>query len=454
MLPSFPSETVIAVVGLGYVGLPLLDALSHHLETLQLYDKDTACNPPLIGFDINSDRVSQLLNSCDITNQVVDFSDISSFTTFTSNPNDLSRANVFIVTVPTPVTRSNTPDLTCLINATTTVATAVLESLESFGTIPSVSPVIIFESTVYPGVTIDVCVPIIERITGLKLNSGFFVGYSPERVNPSDKQHTLVNIVKVTSGSSTDSAAWIDKFYSSFITAGTYTARSIVVAEAAKVIENTQRDLNIALINEFSHIFKRLEINTFDVLSAASTKWNFLNFRPGLVGGHCIGVDPYYLAHCASLVDYNPELILAGRRINDSMYQHVGEEIIRHIVRTRSLPQAPSVLLLGATFKEDCSDLRNSQALRLASYLHNFDLDVHIYDPVALSDELVTLLPFASIHQSLESLASLNFSAVAVLVSHSEFLEFNLDDWHSLLNSSFVYDLKGIVPSVFSPSNP
>ena len=225
------------------------------------------------------------------------------------------------------------------------------------------------------------------------LNQGFFVGYSPERVNPSDPDHKLTDIVKVTSGSSPEASVWISNFYSQFIAAGTHSAPSILVAEAAKVIENTQRDLNIALINEFSHIFRRIGISTLDVLSAASTKWNFLNFRPGLVGGHCIGVDPYYLAHCASLVDYNPELILAGRRINDSMYLSIGQELIQYLLRNSSTCSPPSVLLMGASFKENCSDIRNSQIIRLASYLHRFGILVHLYDPIVLIDDIRRLLP-------------------------------------------------------------
>ena len=454
MLPSFPQATITAVVGLGYVGLPLLEAISRYLLDFSINTPHAFSSTPLIGFDINVNRVDQLNTSLDITDQVADFSSLQQNALITSKASDLNSANVFIVTVPTPVTKSNSPDLSCLQDASATVARAILASLDSFGSIPSISPVIIYESTVYPGVTLDVCVPIIESITGLKLNNGFFVGYSPERVNPSDKTHTLTNIVKVTSGSSAESASWINDFYGSFISAGTFPAASIIVAEAAKVIENTQRDLNIALINEFSHIFKRLGVNTFDVLDAASTKWNFLNFRPGLVGGHCIGVDPYYLAHCASLLQYNPDLILAGRRINDSMYKSVGEELLRYVFVSGKSGATFSVLLLGVTFKEDCSDLRNSQALRLATYLHEFGVIVHVYDPVALSEELMQLLPFAVIHPSIDSAASVNYSAVAVLLAHSEFIDYSVESWSSILQSAFVYDLKCIVPPIFNPSLP
>ena len=454
MLPSFPLNASIAVIGLGYVGLPLLNAISRSLLNSHSTEIDSSSTSQLIGFDISPERITQLNLSNDITNQLDDFSSLEQNVLFTSDPEDLRSASIFIITVPTPVTDSNTPDLSCLESATITVAKAIKSSFSTCQLHSSVSPIIIYESTVYPGVTCDFCIPIIESLTGLVVNQDFFVGYSPERVNPSDPDHRLEDIVKVTSASSPESAVWVNNFYSSFIVAGTYCAPSIAVAEAAKVIENTQRDLNIALINEFSHIFKRLGVNTLDVLAAASTKWNFLNFRPGLVGGHCIGVDPYYLAHCASKLNYNPELILAGRRINDSMYISIGQELVRLCLQCSSNASQHSILLLGASFKENCSDIRNSQIIRLASYLYDFGILVHLYDPVVMSDDIQKLLPFINLHSSIHEATASSCSVVAVLLAHHQFIDFTDTEWNNLLDNRLVYDLKGIVPDKYSPVRP
>jgi len=454
MLPSFPGNCLTCVIGLGYVGLPLIEAISDFLTASGFKSSSDSSHPLLIGFDINEKRIDELRASVDSTSQIDDFNTINNNALFTSSASDLVGGNVFIITVPTPVTKSNSPDLSCLREATITVAHAISESLQKIKNYSLYNPVIIYESTVYPGVTEDFCVPIIESITALKLNEGFYIGYSPERVNPSDPAHKLKDIVKVTSGSSFDSANWINQFYANFVCAGTFKASSILVAEAAKAIENTQRDLNIALINEFSSIFKRLGIKTSDVLAAASTKWNFLDFKPGLVGGHCIGVDPYYLAHCASLLGHNPELILAGRRINDSMYLSIGQEIIKAIMTSPRSGIGLDVLLLGISFKENCSDLRNSQVIRLANYLIEFGVSVHVFDPCVQSSEILHALPSVTVQSEISALSQINFSAVALLLAHEYFNSFDSTIWSSIIKDAFVYDLKGLIPESFSPSCP
>jgi UDP-N-acetyl-D-galactosamine dehydrogenase len=347
----------IGVVGLGYVGLPLAIEFGKAFRT--------------VGFDINASRIRALRSGRDSTLEATRAElRAARRLKFTNSERDLAACQVFIVTVPTPIDRYKRPDLAPLVRASTTVGRALKRGA-----------VVVYESTVYPGCTEEVCVPILERESGLKLNLGFFVGYSPERVNPGDKKHRLPNILKVTSGSTAEAAQFIDAMYRSIVPAGTCKASSIRVAEAAKVIENTQRDVNIALINERALIFKRLGIDTEEVLLAAGTKWNFLPFRPGLVGGHCIGVDPYYLTHKAQEIGYHPEMILAGRRLNDSMGEYVGGEVIRLMAARRIQIKGSRVLVLGLTFKEDCPDLRNSKVIDVIHKLEEYGARVDVFDP-------------------------------------------------------------------------
>ena len=369
------SESRIAVIGLGYVGLPLAVEFGRKF--------------PTIGFDINVERVDELSKGVDSTLEVEDDylksvlvtpKDIAAGNNgllVTTAAGELSDCNVFVVTVPTPTDKHNRPVLAPMIKASETVAARMKKG-----------DVIIYESTVYPGVTEDECVPVLEEISGLKFNEDFFVGYSPERINPGDKEHTVTKILKVTSGSTPKAAEFVDSLYKEVIVAGTHKASSIKVAEAAKVIENSQRDINIAFVNELSKIFNLMDIDTQEVLEAAGTKWNFLKFRPGLVGGHCIGVDPYYLAQKAQEVGYHPEIILAGRRVNDGMGKHVATEVIKHMMRKDLKVIDSKVLILGFTFKEDCPDIRNTRVIDIYEELKSFDMDVDVYDPWASNEEV------------------------------------------------------------------
>ncbi len=356
-------NAVLAVLGLGYVGLPLAVEFGK--------------KRPVIGFDIKPDRIRQLREGHDHTREVEpDELALAQYLKFTSDPEGLRRATVFIVTVPTPIDAHKRPDLTPLLKASETV-----------GSVLKKDDIVIYESTVYPGATEEDCVPVLERVSGLTYNVDFFCGYSPERINPGDKAHRLPEIRKVTSGSTPEVANTVDRLYASIIAAGTYKAESIRVAEAAKVIENTQRDLNIALINELAIIFNRMGIDTEAVLNAAGTKWNFLPFRPGLVGGHCIGVDPYYLTHKAEAMGYHPQVILAGRRINDGMGAYIAGEMVKAMIRRRIHVSGARVLLLGLTFKENCSDLRNSRVVDVVRELADYGLVVDVHDPWADAGE-------------------------------------------------------------------
>src|SRR5262252_9036237 len=347
----------IGVVGLGYVGLPLAVEFGKHFET--------------IGFDVNPQRVAQLRKGRDSTLEVSpEELRAAQRLTFTTDLEQLRRCRVFVVTVPTPIDGYKRPDLSPLIRAS--------ESVEA---VLGKGALVIYESTVYPGCTEEVCVPILERVSGLKFNKDFFAGYSPERINPGDKEHRLPTIRKITSGSTPEVAEFVDRLYRAIIRAGTHKATSLKVAEAAKVIENTQRDVNIALMNELSLIFRRLGIETLEVLQAAGTKWNFLPFRPGLVGGHCIGVDPYYLTHKAQEVGYHPEVILAGRRINDNMAKHVADETVKLMLRKGLPVLGGRVLVLGLTFKENCPDVRNSKVVDIVRTLQGYNVQVDVYDP-------------------------------------------------------------------------
>lgn len=408
----------IAVIGLGYVGLPLA--------------MEFARTRPVVGFDIRRERIDELLAGRDSTLEV-DPEDLrqAGKLELTDDPEALRRCGIFIVTVPTPIDKANRPDLKPLIAATETVGRALREG-----------GVVIYESTVYPGCTREVCVPILERLSGLKLNEGFYVGYSPERANPGDRQHRLATITKVTSGSTPEAADAIDALYGSIVLAGTHKASSIEVAEAAKVIENTQRDLNIALMNELAIIFNRLGIDTLEVLAAAQTKWNFLPFRPGLVGGHCIGVDPYYLTHKAQEAGYHPEVILAGRRINDGMGRYVADQVARLMMR-RGFPVVGSrILVMGLAFKENCPDIRNSKAIDIVRELKQFNAEVDVWDPWVSAE---TGRNEADLEQLSELPAHRVYDAVVVAVGHREFVEAGVAGVRALgKDGAVLYDVKGI----------
>jgi UDP-N-acetyl-D-galactosamine dehydrogenase len=409
----------IAIIGLGYVGLPLALAFG--------------ANRPVVGFDINNSRIEALRRGEDRTLEATpeDF-EAARHLTFSSDPDDLKRCGIFIVTVPTPIDKANRPDLGPLVSASHIVGKAI-----------SPGAVIVFESTVYPGCTEEVCGPIIARESGLVLNEGFFLGYSPERINPGDRNHRLATIVKVTSGSTPEAADAVDRLYGSIVTAGTHRASSIAVAEAAKVIENTQRDLNIALMNELSLIFGRLGIDTGEVLDAAATKWNFLRFTPGLVGGHCIGVDPYYLTHKAQELGYHPEVILAGRRINDSMGTHAADQTARLMMK-KGLPVVGSrILVMGAAFKENCPDLRNSKVVDIVGRLAEYNAKVDIWDPWVSPAECQHEFGVTSTIDRPQG----PYDAVIVAVAHREFRELGMPGIRDLTSdTSVVYDIKGIFP--------
>jgi len=413
----------IAVIGLGYVGLPLA----------RLF----ATKYPVIGFDINENRIQELMSGKDSTLEVSDdvlqgvLADNSTMQTglyCSSKLEDIKDCNYFIITVPTPVDKNNRPDLTPL-----------YKSSETVGKVLKKGDIVIYESTVYPGATEEECIPVLEKISGLKFNTGFFAGYSPERINPGDKEHTVEKILKVTSGSTPEIGEKVDALYQSVITAGTHLAPTIKVAEAAKVIENSQRDINIAFVNELAKIFNLMNIDTHAVLEAAGTKWNFLPFKPGLVGGHCIGVDPYYLAQRAQEFGYHPEIILAGRRLNDSMGQYVASEVIKLMVQNDLKIKNSNILVLGITFKENCPDVRNTRAVDVIQNLQSFGAEVTIYDPWANPEEVLQEYNLTSV----TSLPKGSFDAVVLTVAHNKFLSLDL---HALLNKNGVlYDVKGIL---------
>jgi len=409
----------IAIIGLGYVGLPLA------VE----FGKQRA----VVGFDINQERIAQLQEGVDSTletepEELAEASGLS-FTTEIANIADCS---IFIVTVPTPIDDHKRPDLTPLVKASETV-----------GGVLKKGDIVIYESTVYPGATEEDCVPVLERVSGLKFNQDFFCGYSPERINPGDKEHRLPTIRKVTSGSTPEIAGEVDALYAEIITAGTYKAASIKVAEAAKVIENTQRDLNIALVNELAIIFNKMGIDTLDVLEAAGTKWNFLPFRPGLVGGHCIGVDPYYLTHKAEAIGYHPHVILAGRRINDGMGSYVAGEMVKAMMKRRIQVGGGRVLVLGLTFKENCPDLRNTRVVDVIAELEQYGIAVDVYDPWASPAEALQEYGISLVKAPKVGV----YDAVLAAVAHSEFAEMDVADLRKLVRDNAVfYDLKNVLP--------
>jgi UDP-N-acetyl-D-galactosamine dehydrogenase len=407
----------IGIVGLGYVGLPLAVEFGRHFDT--------------VGFDIKAQRIAELASGRDSTLEV-SRAELKSAArlSFSTDLASLKRCRVLIVTVPTPIDEYKRPDLTPLIKASETV-----------GKILSKGAVVVYESTVYPGCTEEVCVPILERESGLKLNRDFFVGYSPERINPGDKEHRLTTIRKVTSGSTPEAAEFIDKLYGTIVTAGTHKASSIRVAEAAKVIENTQRDVNIALINELALIFNRLGLDTEEVLSAAGTKWNFLPFRPGLVGGHCIGVDPYYLTHKAQSIGYHPEMILAGRRINDNMGLYVAGEIIKLMTAKRIHVKGARTLVLGMTFKENCPDIRNSKVIDVVRELAKYGAEVDVYDPWADTQECQHEYGVRPI----KTLTPKRYDVAVVAVAHRQFRDMGAAGVRRLCKKTHVlYDIKHV----------
>jgi len=425
----------IAIIGLGYVGLPLA----------RLF----ATQYPVVGFDINQKRIQELHSGTDSTLELTD--EILQAVLVTKNPiachpelvsgsqnglycssnlNDIKEANIYIVTVPTPVDKNNRPDLTPLYRASETV-----------GKVLKKGDIVIYESTVYPGATEEECIPVLEKVSGLQFNVDFFAGYSPERINPGDKEHTVEKILKVTSGSTPEIGQKVDALYKSVITAGTHLAPTIKVAEAAKVIENSQRDINIAFVNELAKIFNILNIDTHAVLEAAGTKWNFLPFKPGLVGGHCIGVDPYYLAQKAQEVGYHPEIILAGRRLNDSMGEYVANQVIKTMIKNDIKVNGAQILMLGITFKENCPDVRNTKVVDVIRALESYSTEVTVYDPWANPEEVkheygLTCLSALS--------AGAKYDAIMLAVAHHEFQVLDLETLKK--DNAVVYDVKGILP--------
>lgn len=416
----------IAVIGLGYVGLPLA----------RLF----ATKYPVVGFDINQSRVSSLKSGTDTTleiddatlqNVLVDNNEGKVGLYCTTSLNDIANCNYFIITVPTPVDKNNRPDLNPL-----------YKSSESVGKILKKGDIVIYESTVYPGVTEEQCIPVLEKVSGLIFNEDFFAGYSPERINPGDKEHTVEKILKVTSGSTPEIGLKVDELYKSVITAGTYLAPSIKVAEAAKVIENSQRDINIAFVNELAKIFNLMNIDTQEVLAAAATKWNFLPFKPGLVGGHCIGVDPYYLAQRAQEFGYHPEIILAGRRLNDSMGEYVASQVVKLMIKKGISVNGANLLMLGITFKENCPDVRNTKIVDVVRALKEYGIAVTIYDPLANIEEVKKEYKL----KTTDSIPKEKFDAIVLGVAHKEFLKLNFSELQE--SNSLLYDVKGVLGTI------
>ena len=434
-LPDLKTCTV-AIIGLGYVGLPLAIEFSKKQNGKR---DNKPQNLTVIGFDTNINRIEQLKNCFDVTTEVNNCELAASHITFTSDTKLLVNADVFLVSVPTPIDKNRRPDLEPLLKASEMIGVAIKNRSSSKST-----PIIIYESTVYPGATEEDCVPIIELYSGLKYNHGFVCGYSPERINPGDKKHTLTSIVKVTSGSTKVVGDWVDAFYGSILSSGTYKAESIQIAEAAKVIENIQRDLNIALVNEFSLIFRRLGIDTLKVLKASESKWNFLPFKPGLVGGHCIGVDPYYLTHKAQQVGYYPEVVLAGRRLNDNMSNWLAEQIVLELSRNYVSPGGSNLLILGFTFKENCSDIRNTKISALVNALQCYKINVSIVDPVASALDVKQEYNL-DIYREIPT--SFKYDALLVAVAHDQFKSYDPVFWRNLLSDKgLIFDLKGMLP--------
>jgi len=410
------NDEKIAVIGLGYVGLPLAVAFTKHY--------------PVVGFDINRQRVQELNSGYDRTLEVSAEALKASKIKISDQADEMAKCSVFIVTVPTPIDQSNQPDLAALVGATKSVARYLKKG-----------DLVIYESTVYPGCTEEVCVPILEKDSGLKFNSDFFCGYSPERMNPGDKVHTVDKIIKVTAGSTPEAATRVDNLYRKVVTAGTHKASSIKTAEAAKAIENAQRDINIAFVNELALIFNRMGIDTNEVLEAAGTKWNFLKFRPGLVGGHCIGVDPFYLTYKAQTLGYHSEVILAGRRINDNMGAYIASQVMKLMVQRLKKIEKPKVLIMGATFKENCNDVRNSKVFDIVKELNQFGCGVDVFDPVANAEEVLHEYKIKLADQSVVNRMD-QYQAVVFAVAHKQFMEMKLNKKD--FPNTILYDVKGM----------
>jgi UDP-N-acetyl-D-galactosamine dehydrogenase len=419
---SAANKPYIAIIGLGYVGLPLA------IEFAKQYQ--------VLGFDINPDRVADLLEQKDRTKEA-DLNALQQVLgkglSLSSDPASLQDCNVYIVTVPTPVDQFKAPDLRPLLQAS-----------KMLGGYLSKMDIVIYESTVYPGCTEEDCVPVLEQYSGLKYNADFYCGYSPERINPGDKVNTLTKIIKVTSGSTPAVADWIDNLYGSIITAGTHKAPSIKVAEASKAIENAQRDVNISFVNELALIFDKLDIDTSDVIAAAGTKWNFLKYKPGLVGGHCIGVDPYYLAHKSNLLGYTPQVILSGRRVNENMGVFVASKVVKMLIARESPVKGGKALILGFAFKENCPDTRNTRVIDIHTELQQFGMEVHVYDPWASPDEVqqeygIQLLP---------NLENLDYQAIIIAVAHNEFLTLDYQGYKD--KGAIVFDTKSFIDRKFA----
>ena len=417
------AELKIAIIGLGYVGLPLAVEFGKKV--------------PVVGFDIHQKRIDELTSGHDHTLEVSpEELAQASLLSYTANLEDLKDCNFFIVTVPTPIDEFKQPDLTPLVKAST-----------SIGQVLNAGDIVVYESTVYPGATEEVCIPVLEKVSGLTFNQDFYAGYSPERINPGDKLHRVSNILKVTSGSTPEIAEFVDQVYKLVIEAGTHKAESIKVAEAAKVIENTQRDVNIALINELALIFNKMGIDTESVLKAAGTKWNFLPFRPGLVGGHCIGVDPYYLTYKAQAIGYHPEIILAGRRLNDAMGAYVVTQLVKSMIKKKIQVEGAKVLVLGLSFKENCPDIRNTKIIDIVKEIKEYHIDVDIYDPWVNADEAEHEYGI----RTTEELQNGIYDAVILAVAHEQFVALGVDQIRALGKESHVlYDLKYVLPQTAS----
>jgi len=437
------NSCLIGVIGLGYVGLPLSLEFA---KTKKCLRTQKSLNRKVIGFDLNNERIKELKNGIDSTKETEE-SDLKKFKNikFTSNINDLIEADIYIISVPTPITKQKKPDLSCLKKASKSVGEILKKRISKF------KPIVIYESTVYPGTTEEFCISIIERESNLTSNKDFYYGYSPERINPGDKNHRLTSIVKITSGSNQCSSAYIDQLYGSIIEAGTFKAVNIKIAETAKVIENTQRDLNIALVNELAKICKTLNIDTLDVLNAAESKWNFLPFRPGLVGGHCISVDPYYLTYIAKKQGFKPNVVLAGRKINDEMSKWIFDQIIIATKDSNLNINTSKILILGCTFKENTPDTRNSQVFEIIKMFNGKKLKPYLYDPyikhsIGSKDYCCEILDELPLNNRTK------FNIILVAVGHEEFKTLKIKDWEILCDKHcIIYDIKGIVPRGLNP---
>jgi UDP-N-acetyl-D-glucosamine/UDP-N-acetyl-D-galactosamine dehydrogenase len=417
------NKKYICLIGLGYVGLPLAVAFAEKFK--------------VVGFDISQSRINELEGGHDKTLEIDNdlLQSVKSNITYTDNIQDTKECNIYIVTVPTPIDCTNRPDLTHLV-----------ESSKAVGTVLNKGDIVIYESTVYPGVTEDICVPELEKSSNMKFNKDFFCGYSPERINPGDKEHTVTKILKVTSGSTPEVAKQVDKLYKEVITAGTYLASSIKVAEASKVIENTQRDVNIALINELALIFNKMDINTNEVIEAAATKWNFIKLTPGLVGGHCIGIDPYYLTFKAEEVGYKPDLILAARQINNGMGKYIADQTIKEMIKAGKTIKGSEILMLGVTFKEDCPDMRNSKVIDIIEELKDYGANVDVYDPWVGHEEEISWYKHGTINSPLGS--DKQYDAIVVAVGHKQFKKYTKNDYKNMSNGkSVIIDVKNVVDS-------